>query len=57
MRRKCRIWWPKELALSEPLSSNFLFGWFVSSSVSLDIVVAFACCEGSLLHNQSGLEV
>ncbi|KAM3690971.1 hypothetical protein ACB094_09G160500 [Castanea mollissima] len=56
MKRKFRIWWPKELALSEPLSSNFLFGWFVSSSVSLDIVVAFACSEGSLLHNQSGLE-
>lgn len=43
--------------MSEQLSSNFLFGWFVSSSsASLDIVVAFACSEGSLLDNQSGLE-
>lgn len=58
MRRKCRIWWPKELSSSEPLSSNLLFGWFLSSSsASLDIVVAFASTEVSLSHNRSSLEV
>ncbi|KAG7962002.1 hypothetical protein I3843_09G043600 [Carya illinoinensis] len=59
MRRKCRIWWPKQLQLSssKPLSSNFLFGWFLSSSsASLDIVVAFASSEVPSSHNLSDLE-
>lgn len=57
MRRRCRIWWPKQLSSNEPLSSSCLFGWFLSSSsASLDIVVAFACSEVSLSHNQSTFE-
>ncbi|KAF5737659.1 hypothetical protein HS088_TW13G00547 [Tripterygium wilfordii] len=58
MRRKCRIWWPKQLSSAEPCSFRFLFGWFVSSSpASLDIVVAFASDEPSLSRcGHSGLE-
>lgn len=50
MGRRCRIWWPKQLSLSTPSScSNFLLGWFISSSSSsLDVVVAFACTEQAL---------
>lgn len=57
--RKCRIWWPKQLSSTEPLSSNFLLGWSVPSSPdSLDIVVAFACSEvPPPSHAHSGLEV
>ncbi|XP_021637989.2 uncharacterized protein LOC110633619 isoform X2 [Hevea brasiliensis] len=57
MRRKCRIWWPKYLASSEPSSSHFLFGWFVScSSASIDVVVAFACNDVSLFRRKSSLK-
>ncbi|KAF4373623.1 hypothetical protein F8388_025317 [Cannabis sativa] len=55
MKRKCRVWWPKELSLNTTSSStkSFLFGWFVSSSYNyLDFVVAFATSDASL----SGLE-
>ncbi|XP_060967482.1 N-acetylglucosaminyl-phosphatidylinositol biosynthetic protein gpi1 isoform X2 [Cannabis sativa] len=55
MKRKCRVWWPKELSLNTTSSStkSFLFGWFVSSSCNyLDVVVAFATSDASL----SGLE-
>ncbi|GAV82790.1 Gpi1 domain-containing protein [Cephalotus follicularis] len=56
MRRKCRIWWPKDLSLSEPSATNdFLFGWFISaSSASIDVVVAFAYNEASLSRCPSG---
>lgn len=57
MRRNCRIWWPKYLASSEPSSTHFLFGWFIScSSDSIDVVVAFSCNEVSLSHCQFGLQ-
>ncbi|KDO53757.1 hypothetical protein CISIN_1g0048102mg, partial [Citrus sinensis] len=58
MRKQCRIWWPKHLSSTEPSSSfTFLFGWFIScSSVSLDIVVAFACDESSFSGCQSSLK-
>ena len=56
--RKCRVWWPKDLSLAKsPLSDAFLFGWFVSSSDSVDVVVAFSCDEDSLADSQVGLEV
>uniref|UniRef100_A0A7N0VCK4 N-acetylglucosaminyl transferase component n=1 Tax=Kalanchoe fedtschenkoi TaxID=63787 RepID=A0A7N0VCK4_KALFE len=56
MRRKCRIWWPKQ-ALSRDTSSFYvLFGWFVSSSPeSVDVVVAFASPEASLPGDHSQL--
>ncbi|CAK7342708.1 unnamed protein product [Dovyalis caffra] len=61
MRNKVRIWWPKQLASTEPpttsSNNNLLFGWFVScSSVSIDVVVAFACDEASLSHPNSTLQ-
>ncbi|KAM0993481.1 hypothetical protein PS1_009148 [Malus domestica] len=58
MGRRCRVWWPKQLTLSKPSSSsNFLLGWFVSSSPSsLDVVVAFACTELALSGIQSSLQ-
>lgn len=50
MKQKCRVWWPANLLpLTQPQLSALLFGWFVSSSsVSLDIVIAFAFNEASL---------
>ncbi|KAF9679583.1 hypothetical protein SADUNF_Sadunf06G0029900 [Salix dunnii] len=61
MRNKLRIWWPHQLASSEPATllkgNNLLFGWFVScSSVSVDVVVAFACNEASFSHSDSTLQ-
>lgn len=57
MRRKCRVWWPKQLSLCRPSSSTALFGWFVScSSASLDVVVAHAADEVLLSKNESGLQ-
>uniref|UniRef100_A0A5B6ZU59 Phosphatidylinositol N-acetylglucosaminyltransferase n=2 Tax=Davidia involucrata TaxID=16924 RepID=A0A5B6ZU59_DAVIN len=56
MRSKCRLWWPKHLSSTEPSSSTILFGWFISSSASLDIVVAFAYDDVSLSPTQSGLQ-
>ncbi|KAK6255082.1 hypothetical protein SCA6_016387 [Theobroma cacao] len=57
MRRKCRIWWPKQLSSTQQLSYNLLFGWFVScSSDSLDIVVAFASNHESSSNRQSPLQ-
>ncbi|CAM8892376.1 unnamed protein product [Rhodiola kirilowii] len=56
MRKKCRIWWPKQIVSREPLSNSVLFGWFVSSSSgSLDVVVAFVSPEMSLHSIQSQL--
>lgn len=53
MKRKCRLWWPKQLLSRREPSSIFLLGWFVTSSpASLDIIVAFTC-DGVLL-SQSG---
>ncbi|TXG55787.1 hypothetical protein EZV62_017100 [Acer yangbiense] len=57
MRRQCRIWWPKQLSLTEPSSCSFLFGWFVSCAPnSFDLVVAFACDEAALCRCQSSLK-
>ncbi|KAJ6380852.1 hypothetical protein OIU77_029699 [Salix suchowensis] len=61
MRNKLRIWWPHQLASSEPATplegNNLLFGWFVSCSpVSVDVVVAFACNEASFSHSDSTLQ-
>ncbi|XP_062117929.1 uncharacterized protein LOC133831579 isoform X2 [Humulus lupulus] len=58
MRRKCRVWWPKELSLNATSPSKyFLFGWFVSSSSNyLDVVVAFATSDASLSGLEPGLE-
>ncbi|KAG4184944.1 hypothetical protein ERO13_A09G201700v2 [Gossypium hirsutum] len=57
MRRKCRIWWPKQLSSTQPSCCKFLFGWFVTcSSDSLDIVVAFASNRESSSNLQSCLQ-
>ncbi|KAI3812655.1 hypothetical protein L1987_17367 [Smallanthus sonchifolius] len=64
MRRKCRIWWPRHLSpLTQPRSSTFLFGWFISSSsssssasVPLEIVVAFSIDEEVFSSIGSDLE-
>ncbi|XP_039050537.1 uncharacterized protein LOC120191692 isoform X2 [Hibiscus syriacus] len=57
MRRKCRIWWPKQLSSAQLSCCKFLFGWFVTcSSDSLDIVVAFASNHKSSSNLQFGLQ-
>ncbi|KAK8560796.1 hypothetical protein V6N13_026231 [Hibiscus sabdariffa] len=57
MRRKCRIWWPKQLSSTHPSCCKFLFGWFLTcSSDSLDIVVAFSSNRESSSNLQSGLQ-
>ncbi|KAK8599736.1 hypothetical protein V6N12_049609 [Hibiscus sabdariffa] len=57
MRRKCRIWWPKQLSSAQPSCCKFLFGWFVTcSSDSLDIVVAFTSNHESSPNLQSCLQ-
>ncbi|KAK9922211.1 hypothetical protein M0R45_030688 [Rubus argutus] len=59
MGRRCRLWWPKQLSLSKPSfsGSNFLLGWFVSSSSSsLDVVIAFACTELAFSDLQTSLQ-
>ncbi|KAJ8767432.1 hypothetical protein K2173_017476 [Erythroxylum novogranatense] len=58
MRVKCRIWWPKEIAIDASSSSNyFLFGWFVDSNpFSLDVVVVFMHHDLSVLSCQSRLQ-
>ena len=58
MARQLRIWWPKQHLLTKPLQSDFLFGWFVSSSLaSLDIVVALTVKETLLPCSSLDLEV
>ncbi|XWS35057.1 hypothetical protein CRYUN_Cryun21dG0093500 [Craigia yunnanensis] len=57
MRRKCRIWWPKQLSSTQPSFYNLLFGWFIScSSDSLDIIVAFTSNHESSSNLQSCLQ-
>ncbi|KAK8577722.1 hypothetical protein V6N13_027988 [Hibiscus sabdariffa] len=57
MRRKCRIWWPKQLSSTQPSCCKFLFGWFLTcSSDSLDIAVAFSSNRESSSNLQSGLQ-
>ncbi|KAF7804046.1 N-acetylglucosaminyl-phosphatidylinositol biosynthetic protein gpi1 isoform X2 [Senna tora] len=57
MRRKCRLWWPKQLLSSRESSSCFLLGWFVTASpASLDIIVAFTCSEVLLSQSSPCLE-
>ncbi|XP_010554796.1 PREDICTED: uncharacterized protein LOC104824423 isoform X2 [Tarenaya hassleriana] len=57
MRRKCRIWWPKQLSVSETPTDGLLFGWsFCQSSVSVDFVVAFVSDKGSLPNFRSRLQ-
>ncbi|CAN8279719.1 unnamed protein product [Cochlearia groenlandica] len=51
MKRKCRIWLPKQIESSDDSTYNLLFGWFVChSSSSLDIVVAFFSDESSFFN-------
>ncbi|KAI3728042.1 hypothetical protein L6452_16669 [Arctium lappa] len=63
MKRKCRVWWPAHLSpATQPQSSTFLFGWFVSSSsslsasVPLEIIVAFSIDEAAYSSIGSDLE-
>jgi phosphatidylinositol glycan class Q protein len=58
MKRKCRIWLPKQLASTDDLSHSLLFGWFVCHSSScLDVVVSFISDESSLSNAGSKLQV
>lgn len=57
MSKKCRIWWPDDLSTAEIPDSVFLFGWIPSSSSdSVDVVVAFAFSEATVLSLQSDLQ-
>ncbi|VYS60661.1 unnamed protein product [Arabidopsis thaliana] len=57
MKRKCRIWLPKQLASTDDLSHSLLFGWFVCHSSScLDVVVSFISDESSLSNAGSKLQ-
>ncbi|XP_008804898.2 uncharacterized protein LOC103718037 isoform X3 [Phoenix dactylifera] len=42
LRKKCRLWWPEQLLSSQPNSNLLLFGWYICSVNSLDIIVATA---------------
>ncbi|KAG7027656.1 gpi1, partial [Cucurbita argyrosperma subsp. argyrosperma] len=57
MKGKFRLWWPKQHSPCELSSFCLLFGWFVPSSDSLDVVVAFTCSDDSLSQLQGDLEV
>ncbi|KAK7244486.1 hypothetical protein RIF29_39309 [Crotalaria pallida] len=57
MRRKCRLWWPKQLLSNQESFSSVLLGWFVNCSPSsLDIIVAFTCSEVLLSSSSPVLE-
>ncbi|XP_023768757.1 N-acetylglucosaminyl-phosphatidylinositol biosynthetic protein gpi1 isoform X1 [Lactuca sativa] len=63
MKRKCRVWWPAHLSpTTQPQSSTFLFGWFVTSSssssasVPLEVIVAFLIDEAAFSSIGSDLE-
>ncbi|CAH2063872.1 unnamed protein product [Thlaspi arvense] len=58
MKRKCRIWLPKQLESSDDLTTySLLFGWFVCHSSScLDVVVAFISDESSFSNGGSMLQ-
>ncbi|CAN8267997.1 unnamed protein product [Cochlearia groenlandica] len=52
MKRKCRIWLPKQL--KEEAGNILLFGWFIGDSSSLlDVVVAFSSDESSFYNGGS----
>ncbi|VVB05967.1 unnamed protein product [Arabis nemorensis] len=54
MKRKCRIWFPKQFASTDDLTQSLLFGWFVCHSSScLDVVVAFLSEESSFSNGGS----
>ncbi|KAL4570373.1 hypothetical protein LXL04_026025 [Taraxacum kok-saghyz] len=64
-KRKCRVWWPEHLSrtTTQPQSSTFLFGWFVtpssssfSPSVPLEIIVAFLLHEPAFSSIESNLQ-
>lgn len=57
MKGKCRLWWPKQHSPCEQSSSYLLFGWFIPSSDSLDVVVAFTCTDVSLSRLQCDIKV
>lgn len=58
MKRKCRIWLPKQLASTDDLTHSLLFGWFrCHSSSCLDVIVAFISDESSLSNGGSKLQV
>lgn len=56
MKGKFRLWWPKQHSPCELSSFCLLFGWFVPSLDSLDVVVAFTCSDDSLSQLQGDLE-
>ncbi|KAL4021688.1 hypothetical protein IC575_020494 [Cucumis melo] len=56
MKGKCRLWWPKQHSPCEQSSSYLLFGWFIPSSDSLDVVVAFTCTDVSLSRLQCDIK-
>ncbi|CAI9274879.1 unnamed protein product [Lactuca saligna] len=63
MKSKCRVWWPAHLSpTTQPQSSTFLFGWFVTSSssssasVPLEVIVAFLIDEAAFSSIGSDLE-
>lgn len=58
-RRKCRLWWPEQFLSCTSSSNLFLFGWFMDSVNSLDIVVAAAIPSLNLSVHllQTNLEV
>lgn len=57
MKGKCRLWWPKQHSPCKQSSSCLLFGWFIPSSDSLDVVVAFTCTDVSLSQLQCDIKV
>lgn len=56
--RKCRLWWPDELLTRDSGSGLLLFGWFINSVSSIDIVVATAAspCDVSVYLRGSDLK-
>lgn len=58
-RKHCRLWWPNHLSSGELPSSDFvLFGWFLDSSNSIDVVIAHVISTSgfSVIVGQSDLQ-
>lgn len=57
--RNYRVWWPQQLLTSTSSSGLFLFGWFMDSVDSIDIVIAAAISSAKILTHpfQTNLEV
>ncbi|KAG6528592.1 hypothetical protein ZIOFF_010771 [Zingiber officinale] len=56
--RNYRVWWPQQLLTSTSSSGLFLFGWFMDSVDSIDIVIAAAISSAKILTHpfQTNLE-